>query len=174
MKLKKDMTIIATAILLLMYPVVLGTRFMESEQMIVFANEELSGETEVESEDSTIVIPSPPARDDNPIEAYIYEVFDDEYETALAIAKAESGLKRDKENKSEVECSIGLFQINLAKDYCNGKWVHAGKVPGDTMDEKIEWLKNSENNVDMARRIYERSGFYPWSVYLNQVFKNFL
>lgn len=98
----------------------------------------------------------------------INEIFGKDARVALAVAKAESGLTPTRENKSPVECSIGLYQINLAKDYCNGKWVHAGKVPGATMEEKIEWLKVPENNIRMAKKIHGASGFRPWSVFTNR------
>lgn len=99
--------------------------------------------------------------------------YKEEAADALAIAQAESGLDTTKENKTSAECSIGLFQINLARDYCNGTWVHAGKVPGDTMEEKIEWLKVPENNIEIAKQIHRTSGFYPWSVFLNGVYEIF-
>lgn len=116
---------------------------------------------------------------------YIVEVFGEDSVKALGIAKAESGFNPNKEGIHRAghyswssptykgECSIGLFQINLAEDGCEGKWVHASKVPGKTFQEKIDWLKVPENNIMFAKEnIFDNSGWSPWSTYTNGSYKN--
>lgn len=115
----------------------------------------------------------------------IIKAFPEQSLVAQAIAKAESGLNPNREGIHEAgkyewssdtykgECSIGLFQINLAEDACRGKKVHWDKVPGETLEEKIAWLKVPENNIKIAREIYEARGFKPWSTYTSGSYKNF-
>jgi hypothetical protein len=144
-----------------------------------------------ESEVTTVLPTTPPASDKSGQENFttggvvvgsrenvinLIKIYWDRTEspTAIAIAMAESKLNVSAELRTANECSIGIFQINLAKDYCNGKWVHAGKVPGDTMEAKVAWLKHPENNIKIARQLYERQGWNPWSVYLNKSYLRFL
>ena len=108
----------------------------------------------------------------------IQRVFGDKWHTAYAVAQAELGWNRADwptyVNKSSVECSVGVYQINLAKDHCNGKWVHASKVPGKTMEEKIEWLQDPINNIKIAKQIFDASGWSPWSAYTSGRYLEFL
>jgi hypothetical protein len=164
----KDITKIVTVIIMLVQFPVYGKYFLNTTHTISLENPNPIV-VEVEAKEPEVT-PTP----SDPVEAYIHEVFGDDAGVAVAVAKAESGFENDRENKSPVECSIGLFQINLAKDHCNGKWVHASKVPGETMDEKVEWLKDPYNNIDMAKRIFDASGFRPWSVFTNGWYETFL
>ena len=109
------------------------------------------------------------------IEEEIRKVFGIFSNIALAVATAESHLKPNAILKTPRECSVGLFQINLARNYCRGKWIHAGKVPGKTMDEKIKWLQNPINNIKIAKQIFDASGnFNPWSTYANGDYLEYL
>lgn len=76
--------------------------------------------------------------------------------------------------RTPYECSVGLFQINLADGHCDGKWIHAYKAKGDSIDEKIEWLSNYKNNIDVAYQIYKAQGFKPWSTYADGRYKDFV
>ena len=91
-----------------------------------------------------------------------------------AIAKAESGMVADKENIAEKDCSIGWFQINLAHDFCSGKKVHWNKVPGETLEEKKDWLKVPENNLIIAKFILATQGKNAWSAYSSGAYLKFL
>jgi len=93
--------------------------------------------------------------------------------TATAIAKAESNLNPNAMLVSAVECSVGVYQINLADNYCNGKWIHANSVPGDTIEAKIEWLKEPDNNIALAKRIYNEQGFHPWSTFTSGSYRRY-
>lgn len=106
------------------------------------------------------------------------EITQHQADVMLAISMAELSPKRGDwpwyVNRSPVECSVGVFQINLAKDYCNGKWVHAKNIPGNTIDEKIVWLQDPINNTKTAIKIMKTSGFTPWSVYKNKTYLKYL
>jgi hypothetical protein len=115
----------------------------------------------------------------------IIKAFPEKSLVAQAVAKAESGLNPNREgihaagkydwssDTYKGECSIGLFQINLAEDGCKGRKVHWDKAEGETLEEKIAWLKVPANNIKVARQIYEESGFKPWSTYTNGSYQNF-
>jgi hypothetical protein len=106
------------------------------------------------------------------IEQYIKTIFPDNWKTAIAVASVESGKVDPKTrqfyyavnavNKSEVELSIGLFQVNLRSQ---STLVHYERIPGHTEKEKVEWLKNPYNNTLFAFWIYSTSGFHPWTAY---------
>jgi len=79
-------------------------------------------------------------------------------QVALAVAKAESGLKEDAFNvNSNGSIDVGIFQINS---------VHY-KKQGCSLKEIIDPYKN----VDCAYEIYQSSGWNAWSVYNNGSFK---
>lgn len=167
--------------------IMLGARaqqWLNSEEVItVHAKETHTDEadkTEVvvlESSDAGMGNQTEASEDSTPkeeIKEKIYEVFGDDGDVAYAIAQAESRLNPEIVNSTEVEHSVGLFQINLANDYGNGAWVHADKIPGDTIEEKEAWLKVPENNILTAKFIKGSSGFHPWSVYTNKKYLKYM
>src|SRR3990167_142548 len=106
----------------------------------------------------------PPARqsenkgglDDYEIKKMVHETFGEkDGRIAYAIAKAESHLKPDKCHIDEREYSCGLFQINLR--------AHFNKIPGNTFEEKAEFLKVPKNNVMIAKFLFGGSEWFPWS-----------
>jgi len=86
-------------------------------------------------------------------ELYIYEVFGIEnYKIAIAIARAESGLREDAINiNTNDTIDVGVFQINQ---------VHF-KKEGCSLKE----ISDMKGNVDCAFQIYEASGWNPWVAY---------
>jgi hypothetical protein len=114
-------------------------------------------------------IPTPKISTD--IKQYIKTIFGKDARIACAIARAESGFKTDAQLKSSVENSNGIFQINLESDYAK---VHYDRVPGNNLEEKIEWLSDPYNSTLMAYWIYTKSGFNPWSVFTSGKYKQFL
>jgi hypothetical protein len=102
------------------------------------------------------------------IEQYVKTIFGSDARVAIAISHNECGPLRPEYPKcvlhSEVEYSVGLFQINL---YNSKQWIHAGRIPGQTMEEKVEWLKNPFNNTLYAYWVFQNSGWNPWSAYTN-------
>ena len=110
------------------------------------------------------------------IKNLIRETFGDNGELAIAIGMSESHLiptntlfaSKGAHSWSSAtykgECSVGLFMVNLASDNCEGKRVHYDKVPGNTLQEKISWLKVPENNIRFAKKLFdERGNFTAWS-----------
>jgi len=100
------------------------------------------------------------------LEAMIAEKFPEDPKTAIAIAKAESGLKTDNVGDGHIMylhegkpmgMSCGTFQIRV--------------LPGRP---DCESLKDIKTNLDFARKLYEKSGWKPWSAYTNQSYLKFL
>ena len=94
-------------------------------------------------------------------EQYIRLVFGKDGKTAVAIAKAESGLRCDAQNvnKGTNSLDIGAMQINS---------VHLRK------GWKVADLLDCHKNVDLAYEIYKGSGWGAWSTYKNGSYKKFL
>jgi len=84
-------------------------------------------------------------------EQYIRHVFGKEADTALKVAKAESGMRCDAQNvnKGTNSADIGIFQINTVH-------LRKGWKVGDLLDCK--------KNIDFAKEIYDGSGWGAWSV----------
>ena len=81
------------------------------------------------------------------IEKKIRQKFPEDPDTAIAIAKAESGLKIEAINvNTNGTKDRGLFQINSCHGY------------GDE-------LFDIDFNLYVARQLYEKSGWNPWVVY---------
>ena len=99
-------------------------------------------------------------QDESPlsIEEKIRKTFPEEPEIMLAIAKAESKLNPHAINRANRNGSVdtGLFQINSIHGYSE------------------EFLKNEDNNLKVAREIYDRQGITAWSAYNNGAFLNWL
>ncbi len=81
------------------------------------------------------------------IDKYLLEVFGASYSESLEIIRCESTYNF-KENRKDID--IGLFQINQ---------VHFPEIPGDTKQEKIDWLLDYKNNIDFAKILYDRNGW---------------
>jgi hypothetical protein len=99
---------------------------------------------------------------DTPIEKYICEKWGPfDCKTALAIAKAESGIREDAINiNANNTIDYGIFQINS---------VHF-KKPGCSMKD----LVIEEKNVDCAYSIWKAQGWTPWVAFNNGNFKTHL
>lgn len=130
------------------------TGYQKDNTITIYAKEKPSVEV--------ISTPTPPPT----IEEMILNTFGDEGETALAVAMAESTMRDEKCHIDEKEYSCGLFQINLR--------AHYDKVPGDNFEEKAEWLSAPKNNIKIAKKIFDKSYWYPWTMWLNGVYKNYL
>ena len=99
-------------------------------------------------------------QDESPlsIEDKIRKTFPENPEVMLAIAKAESKLNPHAINRANRNGSfdVGLFQINSIHGY----------------DE--EFLKNEDNNLKVARKIYDTQGITAWSAYNNGAYLKWL
>lgn len=120
----------------------------------------------------TPIVPEFPQKD---IENYIKVIFGSDSRVAIAVSHNECNpLNRQYPEcvlHTPAEYSVGIFQINL---YNQKHWIHAQKVPGATMEDKIEWLKNPYHNTLIAYKIFSDSGFQPWSAYTSGNYKNSL
>jgi len=67
--------------------------------------------------------------------------------------------------KTDRENSVGVLQINIKSTYAK---VHYDRIPGESLEEKVEWLKDPKNNVLMAYWIYSKSGMNPWAGYTSE------
>lgn len=85
---------------------------------------------------------------------------------AVAVAKSESGLRTDAVGDIPLEYwhegkkighSCGIFQIRV--------------LPGRP---DCETLKDVDKNIEFARKLYDKSGFYPWSNWKNQRYLKYL
>lgn len=110
-----------------------------------------------------------PCEDLGEIEAYICEVFGDEYENAYKIAHCESKLRAgvvgdthimmlDEKWGEMVGDSIGVFQIRTG-----GKGWNRARANGMSADEFRVKLKDYKYNVDYAKTIFDRQEWYPWT-----------
>lgn len=112
-----------------------------------------------------------PAYAEGSVEEIIRKHFGDEAEMAICIARNESGLNPKSKNTARAkgsykgECSIGIYQINLKSDGCNGRNVHYAKVEGQDIEEKISNLENAEYNIKFASQLKEAWG--SWNPWLN-------
>lgn len=100
------------------------------------------------------------------VERLIVEAFPEDPRTALAVAKAESGLVADRVGDTHIEFtrdgvtmghSCGLFQVRV--------------LPGRP---DCETLKDARTNIAFARKLWEKSGWSPWSAWKNGSFKKFM
>ncbi|MFZ2523629.1 MAG: hypothetical protein WAW92_04560 [Minisyncoccia bacterium] len=105
---------------------------------------------------------SAPSEEDQ-IKRYIVKTFHEQPQIALAVFTAESHLNTctegDKNNRKAPEGSWGIAQIN--------KSVHKELI-GDRD------LCNWKDNIDIAREIWEESGWKPWSAYNSDVFRRYI
>jgi len=107
------------------------------------------------------------------IEEEIRSVFPENPNTAVAIAKCESGLKADIQAKANLsygrEQSYGIFQIHARDHHTTAERLGFGDYKTDPAD-----------NIAMARRIYDNriahggSPFQDWSCYKNGGYKRYL
>lgn len=84
------------------------------------------------------------------IEDKIKQTFPEQPEIMLAVAKAESKLNPHATNINRNGTKdTGIFQVNSVHGY------------------NEEWLKNEDNNLKAARKIYEKQGLKAWYAYQN-------
>jgi len=86
----------------------------------------------------------------------VIATFPEEAELFLAITWGESGFS----NQASTWCCHGVMQIH--------EWEHRDKIPtshNETKEGRIAWLRNPDNNLAVARIIYDDSGKTPWDAY---------
>ncbi len=100
------------------------------------------------------------------IERAIREKFGEFANTAVAIAKAESGMR----SNAIGDHAIAFYQdgIEYGKSYGVFQIRH---LPGRPSPAD---LLNAEFNIDYAYKLFMRSGFTPWSAYTNGSYYKFI
>lgn len=100
------------------------------------------------------------------IERAIREKFGEFADTAVAIAKAESGMRPN----AIGDHAIAFYQdgIEYGKSYGVFQIRHLPGRPSPTD------LLNAEFNIDYAYKLFVRSGFTPWSAYTNGSYYKFI
>ena len=89
--------------------------------------------------------PAEPSKVD--VEQLIRKYFGDDADTAIKVARCESGLNPLAEGDTNTPYhSIGVFQIRLLPDR------------GLTVEE----MQDPENNIAYAKMLYDKSGWKPW------------
>ena len=112
------------------------------------ALEEIKEDREIVKEDKD----TPDAttvRQDTLYELFV-KVFNEDADLMYSIAKCESSLETDRVHSDYREHSVGLLQINLK--------AHSAKVPGETLEDKTEFLKVPKNNLLVGRFIKATQG----------------
>lgn len=127
--------------------------------------------TETEETPGIPVVQQEDRESSKEIEAYMRTIFGKDAPTAIAIAKAESGLRAKANNTSKIETSIGVMQINIKS---KTTLVHWSRIPGKTLEEKVKWLEVPEQNILLSYWIFSKSGFSPWSTYQNGAYLKYL
>lgn len=87
--------------------------------------------------------------------------FGSEADLALAIFTCESGLRPNA--VGDHGSSIGIAQVHLP--------AHSGKIPAS---DKKAWLKNFQNNIKLAKKIRDGSGFEAWTCYNTGAYQAYL
>lgn len=80
---------------------------------------------------------------------------------AVMMAESRGDSQALNNNPSTADYSVGLFQINLY-----------GALADDRPSE--EWLRIPANNITYAHTMWQQSGWYPWSVYKNGSYLQYL
>jgi hypothetical protein len=114
----------------------------------------------------------------------IKAVFPEEPDIAVAIAKAESGLKPDTKSYTDYTSdgkpfSVGLFQINLSVHNLDDMACHTAfegrnykaKVVNEQLyNDCVALASDVDVNLRKARQIYESRGWNAWGVFTNKSF----
>jgi hypothetical protein len=103
----------------------------------------------VQSQDAT--------RDTDSVESLLAHYFPENYEMMLNIAMWESSMNPNAINinrNGSIDC--GIMQINSIHGY------------------DCEWLKNPKNNIEVARKIYDKQGLQAWASYNYRVANNLI
>lgn len=113
------------------------------------------------------------------VEGLIYQVFGKDGELMVKIAECESGMRADAIgdthimgtlNGEMIGDSVGVFQVRTgdAGVYDKRAWSRA-KQYGMSVAEFREYLKNPENNVRIAKEIFDTQGAGAWHNCLKKV-----
>ena len=107
------------------------------------------------------------------IEEKIKTTFKDDYETALAVAKAESGLK---ENAQGFNCRYNGISQSCRKGDEHKAWstdcgIYQHNVPGKTCPTN---LFDPDENIQLAFEKYQKRKWQPWSAFKSGAYLAFI
>jgi hypothetical protein len=113
------------------------------------------------------------------VKDYLRVIYGNRWKLAWAVAEAECNHTRKEWPMCSFswakELSIGILQINIAKDEGRGAWVHWEKIPGNNLQEKQAWLMDWKHNILMAFVISKGgTDFGPWTGFTSNNYKKFL
>jgi hypothetical protein len=91
--------------------------------------------------------------------------FPEDPRLATAIFQQESQLGKFEQNLQGAP-AYGISQVYLPS--------HRQAVPGETDEAKIEWLKNPDNNLSFARKLYDERGWQPWDAYRFKQYEKYM
>jgi hypothetical protein len=125
-----------------------------------------------------------PVSDTRPqaIEELVTRYFGSESKTAIAIMMCESSGDSQRIGDTHISFwnngellgrSIGLFQIRTGGNEHGVIWNRA-KANGMTVTEFEAKMKNPEENIKYAKKIYDKSGWQRWACFTNGNYKQFL
>jgi len=89
------------------------------------------------------------------IEKEIRDTFSEDPETAVKVAKCESGLKANAKGPTQ---DAGIFQIHLPSHQ-------------KTLDSLGIDVWDVKDNIEFAHRLYQQSGWNPWVCYTKNMLK---
>lgn len=142
----------------------LGLSIDSRQKPLVFVNEAVAA-SEPLPKPLTVMIEVAYSKEG--IERLIRETFHEMPNTAVAIAKAEGGLLAEIQSHYKVdgiqEPSFCTFQIH------EPSWMREAERLGYG-----DYKTNVESCIKMARVIYDRHGWQPWSAYKNGSYKQYL
>lgn len=98
-------------------------------------------------------------------EQLVGKYFPEVKRTAVAVFKQESQLGKFQQNLQGAP-AYGIAQIYLP--------AHRAQIPGANDAQKIQWLKNPDNNLKFARQLYDKQGWQPWNAYTSGAYKKYL
>lgn len=128
----------------------------------------------LQSSDTVIVEEVPVESPQEDIEKYIKTIFRGNSKMAIEVTHHECSPQHKLyprcEKNDNIEWSCGIWQINL-RDPNTMKLIHAAKIPGETLEEKCEWLKDPYQSTLVAYYIYSHQDFCPWTWYKNNYCK---
>lgn len=153
----------AALVFLTMLLILIPSHIVESGKIQV---EEVKEEVVTVKKDVTrkTVVQKRPIRSE--IEELICQAFGDECDMAIAIARAESGLRPDA--VGDTALSYMVDGVEYGKSYGLYQIRHLEGRPDPSI------LLDPVKNVEYAKKLYERSGWYPWSVFTNKSYERFL
>jgi hypothetical protein len=102
------------------------------------------------------------------LQSYIDQKFPEDSKTARAVFTEESQNGRMPQNLQGYP-AFGATQVALP--------YHSKEIPGVTNQEKVQWLLDYKNNLDLARQIYDQRaksgepGFNAWEAYTTGRYK---